>query len=394
MQHYWNYREELVVEDGLIFKAHRLLIPISLRAEYLKDLHAGHLGEETVFCPGISDDVRNAVKLCDVCMKYKPAQQKEPLLPHDVPSLPWFILGVDIFEHRSHHYLLVADYFSKFPVVKKLTNQTAGHVISLLKTIFSEYGVPATVYTDQRTQFVSQEFKQFAPQYRFKVQHSSPRYPQSNGFIDAMVVKGVMEKAEESGSDPHLAMLIYRANPIRPDRLSPGEMLSQRKYRALLPIHQYLHPNLEISREAQIAQKQAQRDDYDRTAKKLQDLQQFQSVQFQLDPKKPIWQKATVVHLPNESSSRRYEVQTESGARYFRNRRHIRPAIEIQPEELNQAPSTPGAEPKSPGPGLVKHPSSTAADVADQPSQKPLPNQCVPEKSPSRNCVVSSTTNY
>jgi len=59
-------------------------------------------------------------------MKYKPAQQKEPLVLHDVPSLPWFSFGVDIFEHRSHHYLLVADYFSKLPVVKKLTNQTTG----------------------------------------------------------------------------------------------------------------------------------------------------------------------------------------------------------------------------------------------------------------------------
>ena len=153
MQHYWNYREELAVEDGLIFKAHRLVIPTSLRAEYLKDLHAGHLGEEktllrareTVFWPGISDDVRNAVKLCDLCMKYKPAQQKEPPVPHDVPSLPWFKLRVDIF------------YFNKFPFVKKLTSQTAGHVIRLLKTIFLEYGVPATVYTDQGTQFVSQE---------------------------------------------------------------------------------------------------------------------------------------------------------------------------------------------------------------------------------------------
>ena len=117
-------------------------------------------------------------------------------------------------------------------------------MISLLKTIFSEYGVPATVCTDQGTQFVSQEFKQFGMQYRFEVQHSSPRYPQSNGFSEAMVkvVKGIMEKAEESGSDPHLAMLIYRATPIRPGQLSPGEMLSQRKYRALLPIHQYLHP--------------------------------------------------------------------------------------------------------------------------------------------------------
>ena len=117
---------------------------------------------------------------------------------------------------------------------------------------------------------MSQEFKQFAMQYRFEVQHSSPRYSQSNGFIEAMVkvVKGIMEKAEESGFDPHLAMLIYRATPIRPGQLSPGEMLSQWKYRALLPIHQYLHPNLDISREAQMAQKQVQYDDYDRTAKK------------------------------------------------------------------------------------------------------------------------------
>ena len=38
LQHHWNYREELAVEDGLIFKAHPLVIPTSLRAEYLKDL--------------------------------------------------------------------------------------------------------------------------------------------------------------------------------------------------------------------------------------------------------------------------------------------------------------------------------------------------------------------
>ena len=108
--------------------------------------------------------------------------------------------GSDIFEYRSHHYLLVADYFSKFPVVKKLTNQTAGHLISILQTIFSEYGVPPTVNTYQGTQFVSQEFKQFALQYRLEVQHSSPTYPPSNGFIEAMVkvVKGIMAKAEDS----------------------------------------------------------------------------------------------------------------------------------------------------------------------------------------------------
>ena len=119
-------------------------------------------------------------------------------------------LGIDIFEHRSHNFLLVADYFSKFPAVKKLSNQTSCHVINILKTVFAEYGIPATVYTDKVRQFACQEFREFAVKYRFQVQHSSPRYPQSNGFIEVMVktVKNIMEKVEGSGSDPHLATLI------------------------------------------------------------------------------------------------------------------------------------------------------------------------------------------
>ena len=64
-------------EDGLMFKAHRLVIPTSLGAEYLKDRQAAYLAgdktllkaQETVFWSGISEYVINAVKLCDVCQQ-------------------------------------------------------------------------------------------------------------------------------------------------------------------------------------------------------------------------------------------------------------------------------------------------------------------------------------
>ena len=132
--------------------------------------------------------------------------------------------------------------------------------------------------------------------------------------------KNILEKAEESDSDPHLAMLIYRSTPIRQGQLSPAELLNQREYRALLPIHQYLHPNLERSREAQIAQKQTQADFYNQTAKQLQDLKQYQNVRVRLDPNKPVWHNATVIQQPTDRSPRRHQVQTESKAKYFRNR--------------------------------------------------------------------------
>ena len=151
----------------------------------------------------------------------------------------------------------------------------------------------------------------------FQMKHSSPRHPQSNGFIEAMVntTKNIMEKAEESGSEPHLAMLIYRSTPIRPDQLSPAELLTQRKYRALLLIHQNLHPNLEKSREAQraqVAQKQTQVNYCNQKAKQPRDLKQYQNVRVHLDPNKPVWQKATVMQQPTDRSPRRYEVQCNS----------------------------------------------------------------------------------
>ena len=44
IQPYWNFRDELYLRDGMIYRAERLVIPHSQRREYLKRLHVGHLG--------------------------------------------------------------------------------------------------------------------------------------------------------------------------------------------------------------------------------------------------------------------------------------------------------------------------------------------------------------
>ena len=74
----------------------------------------------------------------------KPSQQKKPLIPHDVLSGPWEAwekVCIDICQYGSHDYVLVADYFSNFPLNTVLNNQMAAHVINILKTMFSEHGV-------------------------------------------------------------------------------------------------------------------------------------------------------------------------------------------------------------------------------------------------------------
>ena len=80
------------------------------------------------------------------------AWKKEQLLHHDVHILPWFQHGLDFFEHRFQHYLLVTDYFSKFLIVKKMSNLMPRHMINLFKTKSAEYGCHKwSVRTNQRS---------------------------------------------------------------------------------------------------------------------------------------------------------------------------------------------------------------------------------------------------
>ena len=184
-------------------------------------------------------------------------------------------LGIDFFEWQVHQYLLVADYFSKFPVIRAMTNTSAASTVAVLKTIFAEYGIPCSVFTDQGLQFTSQEFKTFADTYYFEITHSSPRYPQSNGFIEAMVkvVKGVMTRARDSNSDVALAMLVYRSTPIKFGVASPAELLNQRNLRDLIPVRSRLGDKQESSREALLMMKQNTVEQYNQHAKQKEDLQ-------------------------------------------------------------------------------------------------------------------------
>ena len=66
---------------------------------------------------------------------------------------------------------------------------------------------------------------------------SSPRYPQSNGFIERMVqtVKIILEKAKQSRMDYQMALLNLRTTPLDSQFPSPAEILHSRKIRTKIP---------------------------------------------------------------------------------------------------------------------------------------------------------------
>ena len=56
----------------------------------------------------------------------------------------------------------MVDYFSQYLEVKKLNTTTVSIVIEALKEIFTRFGIPSVVVSDNGHQYDSREMKEFA----------------------------------------------------------------------------------------------------------------------------------------------------------------------------------------------------------------------------------------
>ncbi|UYV79919.1 K02A2.6-like [Cordylochernes scorpioides] len=247
---YWHVKDELGVQNGLLMRSCRLVIPASMKLEILDKLHAGHFGitktrlraRETVWWPGISEEIAETVRKCSVCIQ-EAVSKHEPLIPTNFPTRPWQKIGMDLFKFENKWYLVVIDYYSRFPEVVQLDRLTANVVVRSCKSIFARHGIPETVVSDNGTQFgAAREFANFARQYGFTHVTSSPRFPQSNGMAEAgvKIAKLILKKNQ----DPSLGLLEYRSTPLE-NGYSPAELLMGRKLRTTLPIApENLNPRL------------------------------------------------------------------------------------------------------------------------------------------------------
>ena len=350
---YWSYRDELSMEDGLIFKGERVIIPNSQKQTILDQLHYAHQGVEktklrardSVYWKQINQDIEKLVKSCPICQEHQPSQQKETLRPHEIPQRPWEVLGTDLFHFQGAEYLLVADYYSKYFVVRKLgQNTSSSTVIRALKQILAEHGIPLKIISDNGPQFSAAIFKQFAEQWSFHHITSSPHYPKCNGFIERHVqtVKAALTKAQQAKADPDLALLCLRTTPISSNLPSPMEILTGRKAMSNIPTKltsQQPEDNIRQElRQRQLTQKMQ----YDRTARDLSPLIPGQQIRHQDHTGK--WREGEIMRQCEEPRS--YIIRTPQGQELRRNRVQLRdipqdtPAIQ-EPEPVPPAAATP-----------------------------------------------------
>eukprot|EP00057_Strongylocentrotus_purpuratus_P010216 XP_011664690.1 PREDICTED: uncharacterized protein K02A2.6-like [Strongylocentrotus purpuratus] len=333
---YFDIRDELTYDEGIIFRGQRCVIPVKVRPRVKQRLHSAHTGiqatlaraRECVFWPGMTSDLTDYLSHCEVCATFAPKQRSEPLINHDLPKRPWQKLGIDLFELNNKNYVCVVDYFSDYFEVLPLPHKKDTRaVVRRLKSIFACHGIPETIMSDNGPPFNSQDFATFMQEYEIEHITSSPYYPKSNGKAESAVkiAKGLLRKTTEAQEDFQLALLNWRNTPTAGLDSSPAQRLYGRRTRTLVPTaSKLLIPRTQNRVVAKKAEKQKkQKQYYDKSTKELPPLKRgdIVRVQPQSNAQSKRWHKARV---EKQVDSRSYLVRSENGNIVRRNRKHLR----------------------------------------------------------------------
>ena len=198
---YYSFRDELSVkhngELSVLFKGSRVVLPSSLRQEFIQQVHEGHLGSTKMkevirrcaYWPGFSNDIDEFCRRCSSCQIFSDNPDRPPIRPiAEKLQAPGQQVAVDITgpsEATSGKILLtVIDLFSRYPDVFVLRSSSSSEIICNLRKWFSQFGIPENLLSDNGTPFVSSEMHLFLQSIGVRHLRSANFHPQSNGCIE------------------------------------------------------------------------------------------------------------------------------------------------------------------------------------------------------------------
>ncbi|XP_033095260.1 uncharacterized protein K02A2.6-like [Anneissia japonica] len=332
VQAYFAFRDEITMQDGILYKGQQIIVPKTMQSLLLKKAHSSHQGAEacirrakdSLFWHGMASQIKDLVSSCEICNALRPKQQKESLMTWKPPTERWQHIAQDLFTIHQRDYLITVDYFSDFWEVDELEDTTSSTVIECTKRHLARHGIPGKVVTDNGPQFISKEYEDFAKAWDFEHTTSSPLHSQSNGKAEATVkiAKHLIRKARKDNKDIYLALLDLRNTPDQEGN-SPVQKLMSRRTRSQLPItEQLLKPQIVTNFIDNIVTKRKKaKFYYDQKCKDLPDLNIGETVRIQPDQQHSEWRKSKCLQ---KVGPRSYLVETNDGRKYRRNRKFLR----------------------------------------------------------------------
>ena len=239
LQIYKDRSTELSTQGGCLMWGLRVIVPTSLQSSVLKSLHRNHPGitrmkatsHSYFWWKGLDKDIETVAKTCTFCQVNQSNPAQAPLHPWVWPDQPWKRIHVDFAgPFLGHMFMVVVDAHSKWPEVFTMTSTSSEKTIEVLRSLFSRYGLPEQIVTDNGPQFTSAEFSDFTKGNGIKHIRSAPYHPASNGQVERFVQTlkcSLKASQQDNKSLQHLLsefLFEYCATPHSTTKESPSQL--------------------------------------------------------------------------------------------------------------------------------------------------------------------------
>ena len=249
---YYKYKNDLTEWRGLIFYKRYRFVPAECnRSQIIEEAHKLHQGitktrlriAEYFWWPKWTQEAETFIRSCETCTLSDRTKKvsSTPLVPVVLPRGPWDKVAVDLkgpLSIPSCKYLFVmVDYYSKWPEVIRIGNIRSKTIIETMKNIFTRLGLPREIVSDNGTQFVSGETKQFLEQLKIKHRTVALYAPSQNGLVERFnrVLSEKISESKQFGWDLKRTidstLYHYRSTPHATTRISPFEAMFGRPMR-------------------------------------------------------------------------------------------------------------------------------------------------------------------
>ncbi|XP_033641983.1 uncharacterized protein K02A2.6-like [Asterias rubens] len=248
---YFPIRNELSSIGYLVLRGTRLVIPKTLRTKCVELAHRGHLGivgtkqrlRSKVWWPNMDKDVLRLVRSCHGCQLVSAMPNPEPLHPTQMPTGPWQDLAIDLLGPlpSKHYVFVVVDYYSRFYEVEIMKDTTTAKIVNALENMFSRYGLPRSITSDNGPQFRSEVFKEYLNENGINHRLVTPLHPAANGEVERQnrsLMKRIRiahAQSQDWKREIRSYMFAYRTTPHSTTGVSPAELMFGRKLRTKLP---------------------------------------------------------------------------------------------------------------------------------------------------------------
>lgn len=253
---YFKRKDELSVENGIIMWGLRVVIPEKFQKRMLEELHEEHLGmcrmkalaRNYVWWPNMDIEIEAMVRGCATCMSVQNSPNEIPLHPWKWATKPWQRIHIDFAEFKQQNFLVVTDAYSKWLEIMPMKLTTSEKTIEQLRKLFSSWGLPEEIVSDNDPRFTSEEFKTFLKRNGIRQTFAPAYHPRSNGAAEraVQILKKALKKqlfeennyGQKRSLNRRLArfLLKYRNCPQTTTKQSPAELFMKRQLRTRISL--------------------------------------------------------------------------------------------------------------------------------------------------------------